>query len=174
MDPVSVALGAVLLVVAWKGIVTVPQDMAYTIERFGKYRATFTPGSYWLVPYVDRIGHRLSMLEQAIDVPAQTAITRGNMSVRVDGAVSFQILDAAKAAYNVQQLDAAIAQLTATHLRAVVGSMNLDQLPVQRDRINGRLLAAVGEAATPWGIKIIRVGIEDIRPPADLASAIAN
>src|SRR6218665_3717711 len=141
------------VVTAWKGVVTVPQGAEYTVERFGKYRATFTPGFHWLVPYVDRIGRRLSMMEQVLDVPSQEVITKDNAMVGVDGVVFFQVLDAAKAAYEVHNLEYAIMQLAQTNLRTVMGSMDLDELLSHRDAINVRLLSVIDEATTPSGGK---------------------
>jgi regulator of protease activity HflC (stomatin/prohibitin superfamily) len=165
---------ALAVITAWKMIVTVPQGMEYTIERFGKYQETFQPGLHWMIPYVHRIGRRLNMMEQVLDVPSQEVITKDNAMVGVDGVVFYQVLDAAKAAYEVAHLEHAIMQLTMTNLRTVMGSMDLDELLSQRDHINTKLLSVVDNATTPWGIKVTRVEIKDIRPPQDLVAAMAR
>ena len=163
---------AVLMV--YMSVKSVPQGMEYTVERFGKYTNTLTPGLNIIVPIIDRIGKKMVMMEQVMDVPSQEVITKDNAMVTVDGVIFYQVMDAAKAAYEVSQLGWAILNLVMTNIRTVMGSMDLDELLSRRDDINARLLTVVDDATTPWGIKVTRIEIKDIAPPKDLVEAMGR
>ena len=163
---------AVALVVM--GIKSVPQGYEFTVERFGKYTLTLSPGLHVIVPVIDRIGAQMNMMETVLDVPSQEVITKDNAVVQVDGVVFYQVLDAAAAAYEVRNLEHAVLNLTMTNVRTVMGSLDLDQLLSQRDQINARLLDVVDDATAPWGIKVTRIEIKDISPPKDLVDAMAR
>jgi len=167
-------LVALVVLTLFAGVKQVKQGYNYTVERFGRYTTTLKPGLNIIVPFIDRIGARMNMMEQVLDVPTQEVITKDNATVAVDGVAFYQVLDAARAAYEVNRLQNAILNLTMTNIRTVMGSMDLDALLSKRDDINDRLLHVVDAAASPWGIKMTRIEIKDIVPPRDLVDAMGR
>jgi len=152
----------------------VPQGREFTIERFGKYTKTLKPGISLLTPFVERVGRRMNMMEQVLDVPQQEVITKDNAMVKVDAIVFIQVMEASAAAYRIENLPYAITQLCSTNLRTVVGSMDLDEVLFQRDNINSRLLTVIDAATEPWGVKVNRIEIKDLTPPVDITNAMAR
>jgi regulator of protease activity HflC (stomatin/prohibitin superfamily) len=167
-------LAAVVVFFLLRSIRMVPQGYHYTVERFGRYVRTLYPGLGLIVPFTDRVGHKLNMMERVLPVPSQEVITRDNAMVTVDGVAFFQVLDAAKASYEVNNLENAILNMVMTQIRTVMGSMELDHLLSQRDEINHRLLATVDQAAQGWGVKMTRIEIKDINPPRDLVESMGR
>lgn len=171
-----VGLLLILLAIAalWSTVKVIPQGYNYTVENFGRYTRTLNPGLHILIPVMERVGYRMNMKEQVLDIPSQDVITRDNAMVRVDGVTFFQILNAARAAYEVDVLEHSIVNLTMTNVRTVMGSMDLDELLSNRDHINAKLLEVVDSATESWGVKVTRIEIKDIAPPRDLVDSMAR
>ena len=163
---------AVLLV--FKGVKTVPQGYQYTVERFGRFTKALTPGLNFIVPFIDRLTDRINMMEQVLDIESQSVISRDNAVIQADGVVFFQVLDAGKATYEVNKLDVAMQNLCLTNIRTVLGAMALDEILSNRDEINASLLKVVDAATDPWGVKVTRIEIKDLDPPADLVEAMSR
>lgn len=174
MSAVIIFFAFMAIVLAFSAIKVVPQGSQWTVERFGRFTQTLKPGIGFLMPFADRIGRKMSMMETVLDVPRQDVITKDNAVVSVDAVVFIQVIDAPKAAYEVQNLNQAILNLCLTNVRTVVGAMDLDEVLSQRDSINARLLTVIDAATHAWGTKVMRIEIKDLTPPADLTQAMAR
>ena len=171
---VAIAVLVFAVILIFTTVKSVPQGENWTVERFGRYVRTLQPGLAFLVPILERVGSRINMMETVLDVEEQEVISRDNAMLKADAIAFYQVVDASKAAYEVRNLEQALRNISQTNIRAVLGSMDLDEALSNRDAINQRLLGVIDHASTPWGVKVTRVEIRDLAPPPDITQAMAR
>jgi regulator of protease activity HflC (stomatin/prohibitin superfamily) len=169
-----IVVAVIVLAIIARGVRTVPQGYQWTVERFGRYRVTLAPGLRLINPFIDGIGHKINVQETVLEIPPQNVITKDNASVVVDGIVFFQVVDASRAAYEVRDLESAVTNITMTNIRTAIGALDLDETLSKRDEINERLLRVLDAATEPWGTKITRVELKDVRPPEDVQQSMSK
>ncbi len=170
----AIAILVFAIILIFTTVKSVPQGQNWTVERFGRYTRTLQPGLRFLIPLVDRVGRRIGMMETVLDIEEQEVISRDNAMVVADAVAFYQVVDASRAAYEVQNLELALRNISQTNIRAVLGSMDLDEALSNREAINLRLLSVIDHASTPWGVKVTRVEIRDLAPPPDITQAMGR
>ncbi|MEM7544442.1 MAG: SPFH domain-containing protein [Pseudomonadota bacterium] len=171
---VVIALVAFALIALSRAVRSIPQGEEWTVERFGRYTRTMSPGLHFIIPLIDQVGNKVNMMETVLDIDGQEVISRDNAMVRADAVAFYQVVDAAAASYEVRNLERALENLSQTNIRTVIGAMDLDEVLSNRDLINGKLLDVIDQASTPWGVKVTRVEIKDLAPPSDIIDAMAG
>ena len=165
-------LAVVLLILLKNSVKFVPQNRAYVVERFGKYQRTLEAGLNFIVPFIDRVAYDRSLKEQAVDVPSQSAITKDNIGLTVDGVLYLKVLDANKASYGIEDYTFAVTQLAQTTMRSEIGKIELDKTFEERDALNVSIVHSINEASEPWGVQVMRYEIKDIEPPRTVLEAM--
>jgi len=167
-----IGLAVVILLILNSSVKFVPQNMAYVVERFGKFRKSMTAGLNFVMPFVDRVAYRVSLKEMALDVPGQSAITKDNITLNVDGVLYMKVLDPEKASYGIDNYVFGVTQLAQTTMRSEIGKITLDRTFEERDSLNSAIVHAINEAGAAWGATCLRYEIKDITPPKSVLEAM--